>query len=78
MSLDWKHLTSQVRTPGTDVRAGGDPSYALQLLLTSCKLDPTNVEHRRKLREVGRSAGRRSGWLGSLANRAACLMLWSW
>jgi tRNA U34 5-methylaminomethyl-2-thiouridine-forming methyltransferase MnmC len=53
------------------MRCHGDPSYALELLLTCCKLDPTSVEHRKMLREVGRSAARRSGWLGSLTNLPA-------
>jgi serine/threonine protein kinase len=44
-----------------------DPDYALQLLLSCCKLDPVKQDYRKVLREVGQAAARgRSRWLGSL------------
>jgi hypothetical protein len=52
----------------------GDHAYALQLLLGSCKLDPANLEHRKKLREVGRAlgeGGKRRGFFESLSNLPA-------
>jgi hypothetical protein len=50
-----------------------DAAYAQQLLLSSCKLDPTNLEYRKLLREVGRTASRqkKSGLFGSLGNLPA-------
>jgi hypothetical protein len=55
------------------VRINGDPAYAQQLLLSSCRLDPTSIEHRELLREVGRAlAGRKRGGLfDSLGNLPA-------
>jgi serine/threonine protein kinase len=55
------------------IRNGSDTAYALQLLLSSCKLDPTNFIYRKMLREVGREAagGKKSGWLGTLTNLPA-------
>jgi serine/threonine protein kinase len=54
------------------LRGGGDPAYALQLLLLSCKLDPANILYRKMLREVGRDVnGGKRGWFGSLANLPA-------
>jgi serine/threonine protein kinase len=52
------------------IRNNGDSAYALQLLLSCCKLDPTNLLYRKMLREVSREvAGRkRPSWLGSLSN----------
>jgi serine/threonine-protein kinase len=42
--------------------------YALQLLLSSCKLDPGNIPYRKDLRQVGRAQEQaRGSWLGSLA-----------
>jgi serine/threonine protein kinase len=51
------------------LRNGGDRSYALQLLLSCCRLDPTNLTYRKKLREVGRPlAGEaKGGWLAGLS-----------
>ena len=49
----------------------GDTTYALNLLVTSCKLDPTTLDHRKKLREVGRAAGKQSSLFGSLASLPA-------
>ncbi len=51
----------------------GDPTYALELLLSSCKLDPACIAHRQKLREVARHVRRlRPGsWLDVLTNRPA-------
>jgi serine/threonine protein kinase len=55
------------------VRSSGDPAYAQQLLLSCCKLDPTNILYRRMLREVSRSqaASKKAGWFGSLGNLTA-------
>jgi tetratricopeptide (TPR) repeat protein len=55
------------------IRNSGDLAYALQLLLSCCKVDPANVLYRKMLREVGRDvAGRkRTGWFGSLTNLPA-------
>ena len=55
------------------IKTGGDLAYALQLLLSTCKLDPSNPLYRKLLREVGRDvAGRkRAGWLGSLTSLPA-------
>ncbi len=55
------------------IRNNGDSAYALQLLLSCCKLDPTSLLYRKMLREVGREvAGRKRGsWFGSLANLPA-------
>ncbi len=55
------------------IRNNGDSAYALQLLLSCCNLDPTNLLYRRMLREVSREvAGRkRAGWFGSLSNLPA-------
>jgi serine/threonine protein kinase len=45
--------------------------YALQLLLSCCKLDPGNVLYRQRLREVGRSQARGRGWFAPLADLAS-------
>src|SRR5262249_38733723 len=51
---------------------GGDVSYALQLLLSCCKLDPANFLYRKMLREVARDkGGKRGGWFGSLSHLPA-------
>jgi tetratricopeptide (TPR) repeat protein len=51
------------------IRAGKDLSYALQLLLSCCKLDPTVIRYRKALREVGRTTAqqKRPSWLGGLS-----------
>ncbi len=51
----------------------GDPSYALQLLLSCCKLDPGNIAHRELLRLTSRATASRQppGWMDSLSNRSA-------
>ncbi len=55
------------------VRTNGDPSYALDLLLSCCKLDPANILYRKILREVSKEVGgsKRGGWFGSLTNLPA-------
>jgi tetratricopeptide (TPR) repeat protein len=55
------------------IRNGGDAAYALQLLLSCCKLDPASLLYRKMLREVGRevAARKRAGWFGSLTNLPA-------
>jgi serine/threonine-protein kinase len=55
------------------IRNNGDSAYALQLLLSCCKLDPVNLLYRKMLREVGREVARskKSGWFGSLTNLPA-------
>jgi serine/threonine protein kinase len=55
------------------ITADGNLEYAIQLLLSCCKLDPTNLLYREKLREVGRTAAeqkRLGGWLASLSSLA--------
>ena len=54
----------------TEVISGGaDVSYAIQLLLNCCTIDPHNVLFRKMLREVVRDkfGGKRVGWFGSLS-----------
>ena len=54
----------------TEVISGGaDLSYAVQLLLNCCNLDPHNFLYRKMLREavLDKRAGKRAGWFGSLA-----------
>jgi serine/threonine-protein kinase len=55
------------------IRSGGDLTYAEQLLLSCCKLDPVTLMYRKMLREVVRDLGRTSkgSWLGSLTNLPA-------
>ncbi|MFO0876997.1 MAG: protein kinase [Gemmataceae bacterium] len=55
------------------LRQGGDATYAQQLLLSCCKLDPANVLYRKLLREVARDAtgGKKSSWFGSLSTMPA-------
>jgi tetratricopeptide (TPR) repeat protein len=55
------------------ISADGNLEYAIQLLLSCCKFDPTNLLYRQKLREVGRTAAeqkRLGGWLASLTSLA--------
>jgi tetratricopeptide (TPR) repeat protein len=52
------------------VRTNRDITYALQLLLSCCKLDPAVVRYRKVLREVGRATAeqkRAASWLGGLS-----------
>jgi serine/threonine-protein kinase len=51
------------------IQQSGPTDYALQLLLSCCALDPTNLRYRQRLREALRSSGakRGGGWLGSLS-----------
>jgi serine/threonine protein kinase len=57
------------------IRVKGHSDYPLQLLLSACQLDPTNLRYRKALRDLGRmGAASRRSWLGSfsptnLANR---------
>ena len=54
----------------TEVISGGaDLSYAVQLLLNCCTIDPHNFLYRKMLREVvlDKMGGKRAGWFGSLA-----------
>src|SRR5262249_33663807 len=54
-----------------EAREAGNEAYALELLLSCCKLDPANLVYRQTLREVGRSLaghGRAGRWLGALAS----------
>jgi serine/threonine protein kinase len=55
------------------IRNGGDSAYALQLLLSCCKLDPANLLYRKIMREVSRDVAghKRAGWFGTLANLPA-------
>jgi serine/threonine-protein kinase len=55
------------------IRAGGDPAYPIQLLLSCCKLDPNNLVYRKLLREVVRDQhrGKKGSWFGSLTNYPA-------
>lgn len=52
------------------IRSGGDLAYATQLLLTCCKLDPTNFLYRKLLREITRehAPGRKGSWFGSITS----------
>jgi hypothetical protein len=54
--------------------ASQDKGYAYDLLLTSCKLDPTNTTYRRRLRQAAQEVRQRQGlgrWMGSLTAFAA-------
>jgi serine/threonine-protein kinase len=54
------------------IDAGSDSTYALQLLLSCCKLDPVHLLYRKMLREVAREvSGGKRGWFGSLTNLPA-------
>src|SRR5262249_3200363 len=55
------------------LRDGGDVTYAEQLLLSCCKLDPANFLYRKMLREVVRDNGgkRGGGWFGALTHMSA-------
>src|SRR5262249_27466307 len=55
------------------LRGDGDRDYALQLLLSCCKLDPSSTLYRKTLRDFVRATqGRRGGrWLGSLTTLPA-------
>ena len=50
------------------ISKGADVSYAIQLLLTCCTLDPHNLLYRKMLRETIRDkvAGKRASWFSSL------------
>ena len=80
--LEQRRAAAELYARANDVIAQNtDYVYAQQLLLSSCKLnnrhllmrDPTNIDHRRLLREVGRAvtSGKRAGLLGSLTNLPA-------
>jgi serine/threonine protein kinase len=69
---DQRRAASAQFTRATEViGSSGDAAYATQLLLSCCKLEPSNLMYRRMLREVVRdAAGRqRAGWLANLAAR---------
>jgi tetratricopeptide (TPR) repeat protein len=54
--------------------ASQDKGYAYDLLLTCCKLDPTNTTYRRRLRQAAQEVRQRQGlgrWMGSLTAFAA-------
>jgi serine/threonine protein kinase len=54
-----------------EAQAAGNLEYAVPLLLSCCKIDPSNFVYRQALREVGRAVGERgaaSRWLSSLSN----------
>lgn len=54
------------------VLATGNYEYAVELLLSCCKLDPANIVYRRILRRVVRATRQKRGsraWLSSLAGR---------
>jgi serine/threonine protein kinase len=69
-----KSVANQQFTHATEVvRGDGDNAYALQLLLSSVKLDPANTLYRKVLREVGRNSkgGRKPGWFTALTTMPA-------
>src|SRR5207244_3220465 len=51
------------------IEQSGATDYALQLLLSCCVLDPTNITYRQRLRQATNAGGgkRGGGWLGSLS-----------
>ncbi len=58
----------QFERAGEVLRESGPTDYVLQLLLSCCALDPTNLRYRQTLREATRAAGgKRGGWLGALS-----------
>jgi serine/threonine-protein kinase len=61
------HATEILRT------GAGDGEYVTKLLLSSCKLDPTNVMYRKMLREHSRerASKKKAGWFSSLGNMPA-------
>jgi serine/threonine protein kinase len=71
LSTEQRQAAAEIFERATQVRASGNLEYALELLLSCCKLDPVTLLYRHTLRAVGRTAGkqRRRGWLRLLANR---------
>lgn len=55
------------------MRNDGDPTYVQHMLLSCCRLDPTNTMYRKMLREVVRdhTAGKKAGWFGALTHYPA-------
>jgi tetratricopeptide (TPR) repeat protein len=56
-----------------EVLATGNEEYGVKLLLSCCKLDPTNLLYRRTLRQVERGSDKR-GWLGRLVRSLGTLV----
>jgi serine/threonine-protein kinase len=74
VTADQRHAASGQYNHATEViRSDGDPAYAQQLLLSCCKLDPSNLLYRRMLREISRDLAktRKASWFGSLGNLPA-------
>jgi hypothetical protein len=73
VSDEQRRMADEVFARAGEVLYKGDPIYALELLLSCCKLDPGCIAHRQRLREVGRQV-RTSGRgcrLEALSGRAA-------
>jgi serine/threonine-protein kinase len=69
ISPDQRQAAALQYERAAEARATGNGEYALQLLLSCCKLDPVNIDYRRALREVIRLADRKRGsWFGALAD----------
>jgi hypothetical protein len=49
-----RRMAAELFARAGEVLYKGDPTYALELLLSSCKLDAGCITHRQRLREVGR------------------------
>jgi serine/threonine protein kinase len=49
----------------------GNLDYAIQLLLSCCKLDPSNIPYRKTLREVAGRQDKARGWFSSLTDLTA-------
>jgi serine/threonine protein kinase len=63
-----KAAAGQFERASEILRESGPTEYAQELLLSCCKLDPSNAAYRKTLREVGRAlGGGKRGWLGSLS-----------
>jgi hypothetical protein len=68
-----RQMAIEVHARALQVLDKGDPLYALELLLSCCKLDPGNIPYRQKLREVAGTVRNINppGWLKSLRNMPA-------
>ncbi|MGL4553280.1 MAG: tetratricopeptide repeat protein, partial [Gemmataceae bacterium] len=73
VTADQKQAAGGQFSHATDVlRSGGDPLYAEQLLLSSVKLDPTNLLYRKMLRELIRDHAKgRGGWFTAITTLLA-------
>jgi len=59
----------------SQVLATGHRAYGLSLLLSSCRLDPTNLLYRQALRELQRARSKRKSWL--VRARDSLLIAWT-